>query len=110
VVGLSALGQPLSEKWVFRAKRFAELTGHCAGRPIDAAAVAAIIRHPEGLMKGCPKDAVRIAFLNQADSSDRIAAGRRIADLLAHGQSDVLSLVVIGKCHSDPPVIDAINF
>lgn len=109
VVGLSAVGQPLSEKWVFRAKRFSELTGHCAGRPIDAAAAAAIIRHPEGLMRGCPKDAVRIVFLNQADSSDRIAIGHRIADLLAHGQGYGFSHVIIGNCHSDPPVIGAIK-
>lgn len=79
VVGLSGLGKPFTDTWVFRPGLFADLTGLPFGRPITARAVAKVLAHPDGLCKGAPTGAMRLAFLNQADLPGGREAGRAIA-------------------------------
>ena len=82
LVGLSVMGRPLDDESVFRAAIFSEVTGLAMGSPVTERAVADIILHASGLMKGCPAQAERWAFLNQADDEAARAAGRRIAEIL----------------------------
>ncbi len=84
LVGLDAIGKPLHEDHVFRAGIYARLTGLNRGDPVDAASVAAVLRHPEGLFRGSPATAGRIVLLNKAETPFRRAAGRAIADRLAN--------------------------
>jgi probable selenium-dependent hydroxylase accessory protein YqeC len=82
VAGLDAVGQPLTEEWVFRSRIYADITGMLAGDRITERSVAAALTHKKGIMKGCPPDASRIVFLNKADTEARIKAGKRIELLL----------------------------
>lgn len=79
VAGLSGIGKLFTDSWVFRPEPFTGLTGLKPGETLSPEAVAAIFRHPEGLFKGSPRDALRFAFFNQADIPGGMAYGARLA-------------------------------
>ncbi len=97
VAGLDAIGQPLTEEWVFRSRIYADITGLSAGETITERSVAAALSHEKGIMKGCPPDASRIAFLNKADTDTRIKAGEKIELFLRKAGGLRPDRVVIGS-------------
>jgi len=70
VVGVSAVGRPLSTDAVHRVDRVAAATGLDPGDPIDAAAVGAVLASPEGGLKGVPPGATVVPLVNQADTPE----------------------------------------
>ncbi|MCP3955657.1 MAG: putative selenium-dependent hydroxylase accessory protein YqeC [Desulfobacterales bacterium] len=111
VIGLTAFEKPLSDQWVFRLKRFAQLTGLEPGAKITAAAITASLCHPEGIFKGFPGTSERIVFLNQADTPERLEAGRRIAAGLAEQYPPSgIRRVILGQLLFDPPVVEIYDF
>ena len=90
VAGLSGLGQPLSEDFVHRPERFAELSGLKLGAAVDAPALSRVLSHPEGGLKNIPPGASRIALLNQADTPELEAAARGLAASLLSAFDAVL--------------------
>lgn len=80
--GLSALGRPLGPEAVHRPTRFAALSGLEMGAALTGDAVAAILKHPDGGLKGVPEHSRKIALLNQADTAESQSAGSRMADRL----------------------------
>ncbi len=109
VIGLNSVGKPLSEEWVFRPELYAGITGLAPGDPVTEASIATSITHDQGIMKGCPAAAARIAFLNMADNQARLEAGRTIAQLLHEDKRRHLKRIVIGKALRDPPVVENIE-
>jgi len=107
VAGLKSVGKALSEKWVFRPKRYAEITGLHIGQTVSEASVATILAATDGVMKGSPPEAKRIAFLNMADQSSRLTKARRIAGLLQNTSREKRPhRIVIGKVLHPQPVIE----
>lgn len=107
VAGLSVWGNPLIDKWVFRPELVSTLTGLKIGETITDAAIAATLCHDSGILKGSPHGAKRIAFLNQADTPERIAAGRRIIALIINRNPICrYQRVILGQLRFDPPVVD----
>jgi len=106
VVGLSAVGQPLTDRTVFRPEIFAQLTGLSPGAPIDENAVAESLIHPDGIFKDCPPHAVRSVFLNQADIAEGVNIGRKITAALLARESTGLSQIVIGQARRIPPMVE----
>ena len=104
IIGLQAIGQPLTGRWVFRPEVFARITGLAPGATITAEAVAAALAHGCGVLKGAPADCRCLAFLNQADAPDRRAAGLRIADLLGRIGCASIRRTVVGQVLADPPI------
>ena len=82
VVGLDAIGRPLTDEWVFRSRLFAEITGLAPGAAITEESVATALIHEKGILKDCPADALKYVFLNKAETEDRRMRGRRIAHIL----------------------------
>ncbi|MFN2237659.1 MAG: selenium cofactor biosynthesis protein YqeC [Anaerolineales bacterium] len=70
VIGLSVIGKPLSEEWVFRPELFADITGLKAGESITPKAIVKAMTHPDGGMKNIPLNARRVALLNQVDTPE----------------------------------------
>ena len=66
--GLSGLGKPLDAETVHRPERFAELSGLRQGETITPEALARVLVHPQGGLKGIPAGARKAALLNQADT------------------------------------------
>ena len=105
LAGLSGIGRPLNDQWVFRPERFAELAGIPQNSGITESAVGDVITHKKGLFKNASARAARIAFLNQADTPEYFAAGQRIARLLTEKLGTGLDRVVIGQARADAPVL-----
>jgi molybdenum cofactor cytidylyltransferase len=78
LAGLSALGQPLDERWVHRPERVCELTGALPGDRIGPPTVAAVLSHPQGGKKSVPPTSRLAVMLTQA-TVDRWYHGREIA-------------------------------
>lgn len=76
LLGLDCLGNPLTDATAFRPEKIASITGLHLGDEITVEAVASLAIHPQGMLKGCPKQARSIVFLNKTD----IANGQLLAE------------------------------
>ena len=106
LAGLNGIGRPLTDQWIFRPERFAELSGIALNSRVTETAVADVITHNKGLFKNAPAKAARIAFLNQADTPETFGAGQRIARLLTEKSTTGLNRVVIGQTRAHSPVLE----
>jgi probable selenium-dependent hydroxylase accessory protein YqeC len=97
VAGLSGLGRLLDDAAVFRPQIWSALSGQTCGVPITPQALARVIVHPDGLMRGAPPHAKRLIFLNQADSAERQALALAVVDALAAMQARPALEVAIGQ-------------
>lgn len=79
VAGLSGLGKPLSEAWVHRSQRFANLSGIAEGDTITPEALVKVLMHPQGGIKSIPPGARRNLILTQADSPELLSTASSIA-------------------------------
>ncbi len=104
IVSLAAVGKPLTEKWVFRAQLVSKITGLAPGESITESTLAEVLTNANGIMKGIPAQAKRFAFLNQAESQERLEAGRRIAEMICSHKSAGFSGVLIGQTLFEPLV------
>lgn len=82
VVGIDALGKELSEKNAHRPDRIAALTSLKPGDIITAEAIALVMLHPQGNIKGSPKGARIIPFINKVDDNETLLRARELAKLL----------------------------
>ena len=106
MVGLNGVGQPLTERLVFRHEHFARLTGLRLGSNVSDSAIADILVRDDGLFKGFCPEVTRIAFFNQADVRANFSAGQRIGRILSKRKNTGLNRVIIGQILFDPPVLE----
>ena len=104
IVGLSAIGKPLTERWAFRPQLVSKITNLAQGESITESALAEVLTNANGIMKGSPARVKRFAFLNQAESRERLKAGRRIAEMICSRKSAGFSGVLIGQTLFEPLV------
>jgi len=97
VMGLEAMGRPLDPEIVFRPGPFREITGLEDGETITPAALARVFQSPNGLFKGAPDVARRIAFLNKLDLLASEEEGRTLARLLLRDPHAPVERVVMGS-------------
>ncbi|MEZ4769871.1 MAG: selenium cofactor biosynthesis protein YqeC [Caldilineales bacterium] len=112
VVGMTALGKPLSADWVHRPELVAQLTGLHIDAPISTDAAARLVVHPEGGLKGHPPGAQSLLYLNlmDSDASTDLDAARDIARaVLRHSPSGGpgFRAVLIGSAAGSQPVLEA---
>ncbi len=79
VAGLWGLGRPLDEGTVHRPARFAALSGLRPGAVVDVAALARVLMHPQGGLKGVRPGMRRVALLTGAETPLRAAQGLGVA-------------------------------
>jgi probable selenium-dependent hydroxylase accessory protein YqeC len=106
VLGLDGVGATLNEKNVFQPERFSKITGIPSGAKISPEAMARVMTHPEGLLKGIPARARAIAFLNKADVVRGVEKGRKVAGKILEEKHPQIERVVLGQLQSNPAVID----
>ena len=68
VIGLDCIGKPINDQYVHRAALFADVTQAKIGDIITARHLSRLFRHPHGLFRGAPPEAVKIVFLNKYDT------------------------------------------
>jgi len=111
IAGLTAFEKLLSDQWVFRLALFKQLTGLRSGDRITAAAMAASLYHPDGIFRGCPPTARRVVFLNQADTPERLAAGRSVVTSLSdQPRKALIQRAILGQLLFEPPVVEVFDF
>ncbi len=103
VVGLSCLGEALSEDIAFRPELVAAATGLEEGDPITAEALVNLLSSAGGLRKGCPPGANMAVLLNQADTSAQRRAAQKIA-LQLLGPQTPWERVVVGHLLDEKPI------
>ncbi len=102
VVGLEAVGKPLTKRWVFRPEMVSKITGMAQGASISESTIADAFSHVNGIMKGFPTQAKRFVFLNQAESEERLAAGRLIAKMIKLQDTVGFTGVLVGQTLYEP--------
>jgi probable selenium-dependent hydroxylase accessory protein YqeC len=108
VIGLDAVGEPLTEEWVFRSHLYAQRTGCSPGKAITPESICEILTHPEGIMKGCPVNAGRFVFLNKAQTPFLRAAGEKIGTILKLGGRIQFRDVLIGSLGDENARIESL--
>jgi molybdenum cofactor cytidylyltransferase len=92
VAGMQGLGKPLTDEWIHRPDKFAELSGLKIGELVTGNALVNVLLHPEGGLKGMPTQARKIALLNQADTTELQSQAKRISErLIASYHSCIVS-------------------
>jgi molybdenum cofactor cytidylyltransferase len=103
--GLDILGKPLDEAHVHRPGRVAALLGLQAGALIDAGHVAAVLTSESGGLHRVPAGAEVRVLLNKAETSERIAGGRVVAERVL--ASPRIRSVLLGAVALEDPVRQA---
>lgn len=104
VVGLDAVGKPLTDRWAFRPHLISRISGLAIGAAITENAIAKVLMDNNGIMKNSPPEAMCFAFLNQTDSQERLAIARRIARILDCAGKTGFTRVLIGQTLYEPCV------
>ena len=81
VVGLDALGCPLDEKSAHRPQLVSALSGLRQSGVITPQALAALLLHPYGWLRACPKESQVLVYLNKTDRAAE-ESSELLADLL----------------------------
>jgi probable selenium-dependent hydroxylase accessory protein YqeC len=97
VMGLEALGRPVSGELVFRIERFEAVTGLKPGELITAESILPLFFLESGLFKSSPSGARKAVFLNKADLMDDAEAVVSLATMILAGSAGRLERVVAGS-------------
>jgi molybdenum cofactor cytidylyltransferase len=104
VVGVEALGRPLTSQYVHRVERVAELAGVEVGTEVTPEIIAAVLTHSQGGLKGLPPGARAVPLINKVESPQQLDAARDLAGrLMAHPRVDA---VAIGAVQGEDPVTE----
>lgn len=102
IVGVDALGEPLSEV-AHRPEEVMAITGLAAHDRLDARAIARVVLDPRGSTKGAPPRARIILLVNKADDPRRVEQARELAAELRRGGAQ---RVVIAALEATEAVIE----
>jgi probable selenium-dependent hydroxylase accessory protein YqeC len=108
VVGVDAVGCQLTEKDVFRPEIVSRLLGLPLGEVISAEAIAFLITHHQGIIKGSPERARIVPFINKMDLDGGLLKGRDLADKILAIRHPQIEWVVLGQAQSPEPVVEVI--
>ena len=108
VIGIEALGHPLSEEHVFRSEIAAQLTGISLGDDVTAEVIANLILHPSGITRGSPPQAKIVPFINKVDLHADLSVAREIAVKIIDTHHPRINRVVLGQAQLQPPVREVV--
>jgi len=104
---LTVLGKPLAEKHVHRPELVTDLTGATVGQPVTVEMVATVLSHPQGGLKGLPKQARVIPILNQMAEDRPLREARQIARLILRNER--VERVIIASLRAPQPVLEVMT-
>lgn len=109
VVGIDAVGQPLTDEYVFRAEIARLILGLPAGTIVTTDTIARLITHPQGLTKGSPAGARIAPFINKTDRDRGLRQSRRLAGQILARKHPQIERVILGQANSAPPIVEVIQ-
>lgn len=109
VVGIDAVGRPLTAENVFRAEIASQLIGLPLGEVISAEAVARLLTHPQGIIKGSPTKARIIPFINKVAMSGDLTRAKDLANHILIKKHPQIERVVLGQAQLPEPIVEIIK-
>lgn len=106
ILGLDGVGRKLNNQHIFQADLVSNLTGIPAGEKMTEEGMAILMTHREGIFKGAPDSARRVAFLNKVDVPDGIIHGRRIARMIYEKDDSLIERIILGQLKGEKPVAE----
>jgi molybdenum cofactor cytidylyltransferase len=104
VVGADVFAARLEEARVHRPERVAALAGLGVGAVLTPEAVATVLAHPAGGLKGVPDGARVTVLINKVEDDERLGAARAAArQLLTYER---IGAVALGAARSDRPGLE----
>lgn len=100
IVGIEAIGCPLSPETAFRIKHISHLTGLKEGEPITIQAVATLLTHPCGIIQHTPSAARIVPFINKVDVPDRVSTAFDLAEAVLACRHPKIGRVIFGAVKS----------
>jgi probable selenium-dependent hydroxylase accessory protein YqeC len=106
LLGVDGVGKELNEENLFQAERISQLTGIPVGEKMTCDGMVILIVHPQGIFKGTPHSARRVAFMNKVDVPGGMTQGREIGKEIMRKRSSQIERVILGHLKSSFPVAD----
>jgi probable selenium-dependent hydroxylase accessory protein YqeC len=94
VIGLDALGKPITDQYVHRPALFCSITGKKMGDTIDRKCFTDLILSEDGLFKDTPRKCRKHVIFNKADCADRQEEAKITVNELIERQPPVDGLII----------------
>jgi len=107
VIGVDAVGQPLSRAIAHRPRRVAALLGVRLRTLLTPELLGALLGQAQGGLKSAPARARIVPFVNKVEGEERLGAARQIA--AAALASPAVERVVLGAAQAAEPVAEVVN-
>jgi probable selenium-dependent hydroxylase accessory protein YqeC len=109
VVGIDAAGVPLDNTHAFRPADISRLTNVSLGTRLTTAAIARLLVHPGGLLKGAPVDSAIVPVINKVETRGDARGASEIArDVLSQGDGRI-TRVLLTRVFSHDPFVDVVH-
>lgn len=108
VVGIDALGRRLTEDNVFRPEIISRLVGLPLGAVVSADAVATLMTHPKGMIKGSPAHAKIIPLINKMDLTQGLSKAEDLASKILEKRHPQIERVILGQAQFPEPVVEIV--
>ncbi len=108
VVGIDALGARLTQDYAFRPEIISALTHLPLGSIISADAIAILLTHPRGIIKGSPPAARIVPLVNKMDLALDSAAAEDLAFRILARRHPQITSVVLGQVQCPGAVVRVI--
>ena len=108
ILGVDGVGMELREEMVCGAEQVSRLTGIPMGAKITDEAMAALMTHREGILRGAPTSSRVVALLNKVDIPNGLTKARRIAQAVLEKQDLRIERVVLARLKMEPPVAEVL--
>lgn len=105
LLGLDGIGKELNDQNVFQTSLVSKLTGILENEKITEEGMARLFIHPQGLFKGTPPSARRIAFLNKMDVLEEMTPAHDLARVIFEKGGLEIDRVVLGQVKRGSPVV-----
>ncbi len=108
IVGIDSVGLELNENNVFQPERISRLTGSPLGKKLSIEALATLITHPQGVLKGAPILSRGVVLLNKVDLPNGRSRAQELAERVLEKKHPQIERIVLGQLQRDPPVAEVI--
>jgi len=108
ILGVDGVGRELNEENAFQPERISKITGIPVGEKLTDEAMAILMVHPEGVLKGAPSSSRVVAFFNKVDIPKGVTEAKDIARKIIEKKQRQIDRVVLGQLRNEPPVTEVV--
>ncbi len=108
LLGVDGVEAELSERNVFQPERVSRITGVPVGGRLTAEAIAKLVTHADGMIKGVPHSSRIVVFLNKVDIPHGLERAKRVGQEILKMRPHEIERVVLGHLRMNPPVVEVL--